>query len=272
MSYILDALRRADAERQRGVVPGLHAQPPQSAQQGTAGAGRSVPLAWVLGGGLGLLLIAGAAWLFARNGGQAPSTGPVSAAPALPSALPGTAPPGSTPAPHGMGTTAAPQGPAAPPAVAPAQAPALPNPQAATTQAAGTTTVTVTVSGPTVAAPARTVTAAALPSAVRAASAPARTASALVPAASAAEPPPAALTATTPVPALSSLPEAFRRQLPALSLGGGMYSEQPAQRLVLVNGQVAREGDDLGNGLQLLQIRPRSVVFTLRDQRFEVAM
>ncbi len=271
MSYILDALRRADAERQRGAVPGLHAQPPQSAQQGTAGAGRSVPLAWVLGGGLGLLLIASAAWLFARNGGQAPSTGPVAAAPTQPSAMPGAAPPGPTPAMHGTGTTAAPQGPAAP-AAAPAPTPAMPNPQAATMQAAGTTTVTVTVSGPTVAAPARTVTAAALPSAVRAASAPARTASALVPAASAAEPPPAALTATTPVPALSSLPEAFRRQLPALALGGGMYSEQPAQRLVLVNGQVAREGDDLGNGLQLLQIRPRSVVFTLRDQRFEVAM
>ena len=27
MSYILDALRRADAERERGNVPGLHAQP-----------------------------------------------------------------------------------------------------------------------------------------------------------------------------------------------------------------------------------------------------
>jgi general secretion pathway protein B len=26
MSYILDALRRADAERSRGAVPGLHAQ------------------------------------------------------------------------------------------------------------------------------------------------------------------------------------------------------------------------------------------------------
>ena len=27
MSYILDALQRADAERERGTVPGLHAQP-----------------------------------------------------------------------------------------------------------------------------------------------------------------------------------------------------------------------------------------------------
>ena len=27
MSYILDALRRADAERERGTVPGIHAQP-----------------------------------------------------------------------------------------------------------------------------------------------------------------------------------------------------------------------------------------------------
>ncbi|MFO1267813.1 MAG: hypothetical protein U1F67_14180 [Rubrivivax sp.] len=27
MSYILDALRRAESERERGQVPGLHAQP-----------------------------------------------------------------------------------------------------------------------------------------------------------------------------------------------------------------------------------------------------
>lgn len=35
MSYILDALKRADAERERGAVPGLHAQqlvPPRAAQ------------------------------------------------------------------------------------------------------------------------------------------------------------------------------------------------------------------------------------------------
>ena len=98
--------------------------------------------------------------------------------------------------------------------------------------------------------------------------------SAIAEAAAPASPPPASarLTADTRVPALASLPEALRRQLPPLALGGGMYAEQPAQRLVLVNGQVAHEGDDLGRGLRLLQIRPRSVVFAFGEQMFELAL
>ena len=39
MSYILDALRRADAERERGAVPGLHAQPVPPVSADAAGSG-----------------------------------------------------------------------------------------------------------------------------------------------------------------------------------------------------------------------------------------
>ena len=52
MSYILDALRRADAERQQGGVPGLHT-PPSS--QAAAPAPQSPRLLW--GGAAVLLLI-----------------------------------------------------------------------------------------------------------------------------------------------------------------------------------------------------------------------
>ena len=53
MSYILDALRRADAERQRGTVPGLHDQPAQL-QPAAAGPTRQPAAArglWWGGGG-----------------------------------------------------------------------------------------------------------------------------------------------------------------------------------------------------------------------------
>jgi len=48
MSYILDALRRADAERSRGAVPGLHAQGLPADLEPAARDYR--PLFWAAGG------------------------------------------------------------------------------------------------------------------------------------------------------------------------------------------------------------------------------
>jgi len=55
MSYILDALRRADAERSRGAVPGLHAQGVPADLE--PGARDYRPLIWAAGGA-GALLVA----------------------------------------------------------------------------------------------------------------------------------------------------------------------------------------------------------------------
>ena len=67
MSYILDALRRADAERGRGGVPSIHTQ-----QQFTplgADDERELPRARRIGwiaGGLGVALIGAVAWMLIR--------------------------------------------------------------------------------------------------------------------------------------------------------------------------------------------------------------
>lgn len=109
MSYILDALRRAEAERQRGAVPGLHAQP--AATAGAQAYGR----AWSAPAAAGLVILvaaaAGTAWWWGR-----------STAPTQPAAQPAaqmTAPVAPTIAAAG---TKAPT-PIAPPTVAPAAAP-----------------------------------------------------------------------------------------------------------------------------------------------------
>ena len=60
MSYILDALRRAESERDRGRVPGLNAQPAPGPT--TATPTRPIAVVPVLALGLGLLLLAGLAW------------------------------------------------------------------------------------------------------------------------------------------------------------------------------------------------------------------
>ena len=62
MSYILEALRKADAERERGAVPDLHAQllPPGAAEAQTEPPRTSV-LPWLAFGVL-LAIVAGGAW------------------------------------------------------------------------------------------------------------------------------------------------------------------------------------------------------------------
>lgn len=99
-----------------------------------------------------------------------------------------------------------------------------------------------------------------------AASAAAAQAPALSPAATA-----AAAAAPGAVPWLADLP-ALRAQLPPLTVAGGMYSDQADQRLVIVNGQVVREGETVAPGVRLEQIRPRSAVFSHQGQRFAVPM
>lgn len=84
MSYILDALRRADAERERGRVPTLHAQP---ALADAAGDARPKPPArrwpWAGAGGLALLLLGAAAshWWSQQAPDRAPAPQALSGAP-----------------------------------------------------------------------------------------------------------------------------------------------------------------------------------------------
>jgi len=68
MSYILDALRRADAERDRGRVPGLHAQPASGADDDDEPGGRGGMRWGYVTVVLGLSLIVVLAWLaFGRD-------------------------------------------------------------------------------------------------------------------------------------------------------------------------------------------------------------
>ena len=109
MSYILDALRRADAERDRGRVPGLHAQPAGGADDDEEAGGGGMRWGYVTVV-LGLSLIVVLAWL--AFGRDKPIEVVVTTAPApAPPAPVVQAAPAPVPAP-------------APVAVAPAPAPA----------------------------------------------------------------------------------------------------------------------------------------------------
>ena len=193
MSYVLEALRRAEAERQRGHVPGLHAQTLPSPEAVAAEPDRSSTRrgVWLAGLGLGLLALAVGGWMFARGTG-ADAVAPIA------TVAPPTAP---------VPVVVLPP----PPAPAPVQR------------------------------------------------APARAAS-----------PAAAEDANRVVP-FDDLPEALRRQMPPMALGGATHSSEPSARMLIINGQIWREGDEPSPGLKLERIELRAAQFSFRNRRFEMA-
>ena len=58
---------------------------------------------------------------------------------------------------------------------------------------------------------------------------------------------------------------------PKLIITGGVYSTNPAQRMLIVNGQVVNQGADLGSGVTLEEIKPKAAVLTFRGARYSVA-
>ena len=204
MSYILDALRRADAERERGSVPDLRAQPLGAALSQEVP--RAPPWPWIAAL-LAALLIGALAWYLA-----APDEPPIALPPNV-AALPAAPAPASS--------AAAPARPAEPPASRPS--------------------VTVVATAPP-----------------RAASA-------------AAKPEAGAASAGERIVAQADLPPDIRRQLPALAIGGSMYSENAANRMLIVNGQLFHEDEKLAPEVTLEKIKLKSAVLRFRNYRFEVS-
>ncbi len=64
------------------------------------------------------------------------------------------------------------------------------------------------------------------------------------------------------------LPLAIRRDLPELRLSIHVFSGQPQDRFVLINGERRIEGDDLGQGARLVEIRREGALVAFRDYRF----
>ena len=249
MSYILDALRKADAERERDPARGIHAQPAAGIPQRAPS--RSRAWGWPAAA---LVVAVAAAWGFR---GRTPETVTVSA------------PPTVMPVPAAL-TMAPPAKPAVLPVVASSVTP--PPPAAVENMAAK---VVIAPRVPAAHAPVP-----GMPSAAPLAVAPPSTVAAPVVAVA---PPTAPAMATTPVAAasapaasdrivaLTELPADVQHGLPKLAISGGVYSENVAQRMLIVGGQVMSEGQELAPGVLLEQIRPRSAVLRYRNYRYSVA-
>ena len=276
MSYILDALKRADAQRQQGAAPGLHLlqEPVPLGKLPAEPAKKRLALPIALGAVL-LAFGAGAAYWATHR------TAPVQVAavsipqPAAsqtvitPHTVRPVAPPPATPVPPKPQAKVAPKTDAASapsPVLKPVAVPAMDSANAAPAKAGAKSSepaiITETVSAPVAAlAPAAT---AAVNSAVNTANNSANN-TANNTAVSAAPAP------VHEVPKLSELPDALQRKVPKLSVTGSVYSDNPAQRLLVVNGQVLTQGSNMGPELRLEEIGVKSSVFSYAGTRFKVS-
>jgi general secretion pathway protein B len=222
MSYILDALQRADAERERGTVPGLHAQPLGAPERRRDG--HSQRTFWTVALVACTVAALFAGWWFGRGSTTVPVATTAPAAPAI-------AP---------LQTPSAPASVVSAPLPLPLPLP-LPVPLPAPKAQQALTTAEQTAPVPEKAASAAPVGS-----------------------------PTPAQRASAPLPWLAELPEETRRQVATLTITGAVYSENPSQRLLLVNGQVLPQGSLVVPEVTLEEIRERHSVFNFRGTRFRL--
>jgi general secretion pathway protein B len=231
MSYILEALRRADEERERerGAVPSIYSQP-EALTSDEAKAPRQPRALLAVIAVLLLVLVGLLAWQLMRaDSPRAVSeASPVAVAPEPPvEPMPETGPPAQAMAP----------------------------PQAARPVTPPTPQATMPISPVSPVAPVAPVRPPVQPRAQ-----PPRPAPAPVPAPS----------ADGRIYTASELPEDVRRELPKLVIGGAMYSDSPGNRMLIINSQIFHEGDKLTPDLLLQEIKLKSAVLKYKGYRYAV--
>ncbi|MOA29313.1 hypothetical protein D3C78_1503200 [compost metagenome] len=64
------------------------------------------------------------------------------------------------------------------------------------------------------------------------------------------------------------LPPTVRERIPALSISGYSYTEEPSMRLAVINNRVLRQGESAAPGITLERIGSDGVVLNFNGYRF----
>lgn len=235
MSYILDALKKAEAEREREAVPGIHAQPARgwSAQAAQPAPARLLTLWFALG--LAVVVAGLIAWRI--SGSQSSHPVAVEIAPtATPMLLPGVL---AAPVPTERAAVAARvvEAQVAPPRPIPSRI----EPVVMTRKPSSTAVAAVVV-----------------PKQVEARTTAAATAAA------------ASAVVDEKVVTLAEIPDEIRRELPSLTISGAIYSENVANRFLIINGQIFHETETPVPGVVLHKIKLKSAVLGFKGYRYSV--
>jgi len=69
---------------------------------------------------------------------------------------------------------------------------------------------------------------------------------------------------------LNELPQVIVEKLPDFNITMSVYSDNPSERMVRINGETLREGEFLKDGLKLEEITPDAVILSYMKYRFQV--
>ncbi len=78
--------------------------------------------------------------------------------------------------------------------------------------------------------------------------------------------------ANADIRSLSELPVSVQQSLPAINIEGHIYDDRPARRMVIVNGNIRREKQPIGNGLRLEEITPDGVILSYQGNVFHMGV
>lgn len=67
---------------------------------------------------------------------------------------------------------------------------------------------------------------------------------------------------------LMTLPAEVRENLPAISIEGHIFDQEPGERMVIINGSIRHEGQQVTQALKLTEILPDGVRFSFRNHDF----
>jgi len=305
MSYILDALKKADAERERGHIPGLHTQPAQTFQVPAMDTRHGAH--WLMASAGLVAVVTGAWWWLAPGPPAAIRTASYADTPPGANSLPTASASRPQAAPSSPAVSVTPPKPVAALSAEGAAAPAStarpqPQPQAPTAIATGAqrsketestdsrapavsksvagadagklqaqgATAQITRAPAPESSPAAVRNSAANPTLPAVTDIKSSIASASPPARPPLSLPQAAKREQPRILSVAELPQDVRQTLPKLAISGATYSDNPAWRMIIINGQVVREGEKPTADLQLEQIRPKAAVLNYKGQRYLV--
>ncbi|MCW7539128.1 general secretion pathway protein GspB [Aquabacterium sp. A7-Y] len=256
MSYILDALRRADSERERGAVPSIHTPSVPAFADDNPEPSAGKPWLWIVVG-LSVGLLTPLAWQLLGRDAPPPQVAQAPTATAAP-APPPTPTPTPTPTPDTVSPAPLPAAPAQPEpvptaAVVPAAAIPAEPPAPAPVPAAGPRNRD--------GAPAASRRAAARETAAPEAPVPRTPAREAAP----------RQADDRRVYARSELPEPVRRSLPSLTIGGAIHSDTSTDRILIINGELFHEGDRVAQDVTLEKIELKRAVLKHKGYRWAIA-
>jgi len=73
------------------------------------------------------------------------------------------------------------------------------------------------------------------------------------------------------LPTAAELPVAIQRVLPGIRISAHIYSDKPASRMVIINDKTLREGETVAGGLTIEEITRDGVIFRFQTRRFRMS-